>query len=135
MDLLQSMQVSAGGMAAQSKRMRIITENIANADSVLTRDGGPYRRQEIFFKAEVDKQTGLTNVVVDKVAKDTKTPLKAVYDPGHQLADEKGFVMYPNVNTVTENVNMREASRSYEANMSAIQTARDMMGRSLDLLR
>lgn len=136
MDLMQSISVSAQGMAAQSQRMKMIAENIANADSI-ERDGGggPYLRKEIYFKAEVDRATGLTNVVVDRIEEDNDTPLKAIYEPTHDLADENGFVMYPNVNTTIENVNMREASRSYEANMSAIETARDMMARSLDLLR
>lgn len=135
MDLLQSMSVSAGGMKAQSQRVKMIAENVANADSVQSSRGEAYRRKEIYFKAEVDKATGLTHVVVDDIKQDTKTPLKAVYDPGHQLADEKGFVLYPNVNTTLESVNMREASRSYEANLSAVETARDMMSRSLDMLR
>jgi len=136
MDLMQSIAVSAQGMSAQSQRMKMIAENIANADSV-ERDGGggPYLRKEIYFKAEVDRATGLTNVVVDRIDEDTTTPLKAIYEPNHELADEAGFVMYPNINTTIENVNLREASRSYEANMSAIETARDMLARSMDLLR
>lgn len=135
MDLLESISISASGMSAQSQRIKMITENIANADSVVGKNGEPYRKKEIYFQAEVDKATGATYVKVDKIEEDRKTPFKAAYQPSHQLADENGFVMYPNVNTTVENINLREASRSYEANMAAIETSRDMIARSLDMLR
>ena len=135
MDLLQSMNVSAGGMAAQSARMKMISENIANADSVISDTGEAYRRKQIQFKAELDKATGLTNVKVDKITEDTETPLKQVYQPSHPAADARGFVMYPNVDTMVETVDMRESARMYEANMQAIESAKTMMARSLDLLK
>lgn len=136
MDLMDAMKVSAGGMNAQSVRMRVVAENIANADSVENASGsGPYRAKQVFFQTVLNQQTGMNEVKVAKVAEDTTTPLRPVFEPGHQLADAQGFVMYPNVNTTLENVNMKEAQRSYEANMAALSTAKDMVGRSLDLIK
>ncbi len=135
MDLMQALNVSSGGMAAQSVRMRMIAENVANADSVMTESGEAYRKQKIYFKAELDRATGITHVKVDGVRPDTVTPFKYIYEPGHEFANEKGLVAYPNVNKLEENINMREASRSYEANMQAIEVSKEMMVRSLDLLR
>jgi flagellar basal-body rod protein FlgC len=134
MDLLNSMSISAGGMLAQSTRMKVAAENIANADSVQRENGeGPYRAKEVYFQTLVGRDG--TARVVSRVQEDTKTPLNAVYNPSSDLADARGFVMMPNVNTTMENMNMREAQRSYEANMAAITTARDMATRTLDLLR
>lgn len=135
MDLLRSIDISASGMAAQSRMMKVTAENIANADSVMTETGEAYRKQQVFFKTEVDRATGMNKVVVADVKPDTKTPFNYVYEPAHPLANEKGFVAYPNVNTFTENTNMRAAARSYEANMQAIEAAKSMASRSLDLLR
>lgn len=136
MDLMKTMSVSAGGMFAQSARMRIVAENIANADSVQNEAGtGPYRAKQIYFKTVLNKQTGASEVQVARVAEDMQTPLSMVYNPSHDLADARGFVQMPNVNSTLENINMKEAQRSYEANMAAIETARDMATRTLDLLR
>lgn len=135
MDLMQSINVSVGGMYAQSQRMKVAAENIANADSVISESGGAYRRQQLYFQSEVNKATGMTEVKVAKVAPDMKTPMNIVYEPGHDLADENGFVEYPNVTTQTESMDMRQASRMYEANMTAIESAREMMLRSIDMLR
>jgi flagellar basal-body rod protein FlgC len=136
MDLMQTMKISMGGMQAQSARMRIVAENIANADSVQNAAGtGPYRAKQIYFQTVLNKATGAAEVRVAKVADDLKTPLSAVYNPGHDLADARGFVQMPNVNSTLENINMKEAQRSYEANMAAIDTARDMATRTLDMLR
>jgi flagellar basal-body rod protein FlgC len=133
MDLLNSMSVSAGGMLAQSTRMKIAAENIANADSVQSESGGPYRAKQVYFSTVVDKYG--TSRVQASVAPDTRTPMRAVYNPSSDLADARGFVLMPNVDTTIENMNMREAQRSYEANMAAITTAREMATRTLDLLR
>lgn len=135
MDLMQSMHVSGSGMSAQSQRMKVLSENIANADSLQSEEGGPYRRQVMTFKTELDRQTGLRKVTVDDVYKDQKTPLGHEYDPTHPLADENGFITTPNVDTLIESADMRDAQRSYEANLNAIDTARQMMSRSLDILR
>ena len=135
MDLMQSMHVSGSGMSAQSQRIKVISENIANADSLQSEEGGPYRRQVMTFKTELDRQTGLRKVVVDDVYKDQKTPMGHEFNPNHPLADENGFITTPNVNTLIESSDMRDAQRSYEANLNAIDTARQMMSRSLDILR
>jgi flagellar basal-body rod protein FlgC len=135
MDMLQSIGVSAGGMYAQSARMKAAAENIANADSVQASDGsGPYRAKQVSFESVLNRQTGMTEVRA-KTSKDMKTDMKAVYNPGSDLADTKGFVMMPNVDTAIESINMKEAQRSYEANLAAITTAREMATRTLDMLR
>lgn len=136
MDLMQSINVSASGLNAQSTRMKVISENIANAQAVSGGpNGGPYRRQQLFFQTITDNTTGLAYVKVADVKPDTKTPLKQVYDPTHPLADEQGFVAMPNVNTFTESTDMRDAVRAYEANLSAIEASKEMMVRSMDILR
>ncbi|MCP5405302.1 MAG: flagellar basal body rod protein FlgC [Pseudomonadaceae bacterium] len=137
MDLLTNMNISAGGMAAQSMRMRVASENIANADSVESAEdaGGPYRAKQIFFQSVLNRATGATEVQVSGVSKDMTSPLKPVYQPGNKLANAQGYVMYPNVDSTAENINMREAQRSYEANMTALVTAREMATRTLDMLR
>lgn len=135
MDLMKSIGVSASGMAAQSQRMQVISENIANADSLITETGEAYRRKLITFEAAIDRATGMTEVKVKHVKPDYETPLKKEYNPSHPLADEQGFISRPNVNTMLESVDMRDASRAYEANMSAIEAAKEMMVRSIDMLR
>jgi flagellar basal-body rod protein FlgC len=135
MDFIQSMNVSGGGMMAESTRMKVAAENIANADSVQSaKGGGPYRAKQVYFKTVLDEATGMTSVQ-PKVKEDYRTPMQAVYDPKSDLADARGFVMHPNVDTTMENLNMREAQRAYEANMAAIGISKDMAGRSLDMLR
>lgn len=136
MDLMHTMNVSAGGMLAQATRMKIAAENIANADSVQSADGsGPYRAKQVFFQSVLNRETGATEVQVSKIQRDESSPLRAVYQPGSDLADAQGFVQYPNVDSTIENLNMREAQRSYEANLAAIDTTREMATRTLDLLR
>lgn len=134
MDLMKAVEVSSSGMAAQSKRMQVISENIANAESLVGPDGGPYRRQKVFFETLQNAQ-GMMEVKVSSVKSDYTTPLKKDFDPSHPLADESGYVSYPNVNTFVESTDMRDAARTYEANMSAIESAKEMMARSLDLIR
>ncbi|RYG60962.1 MAG: flagellar basal body rod protein FlgC [Alphaproteobacteria bacterium] len=135
MDMLQSINVSAGGMFAQSMRMKVASENIANADSVQSANGeGAYRAKQVSFESVLNRATGMTEVRA-KTSQDTKTEMKMVYNPGSDLADGRGFVTMPNVDTTIESINMREAQRSYEANLSAITTAREMATRTLDMLR
>jgi flagellar basal-body rod protein FlgC len=136
MDLNQSMAVSFGGMMAQTARAKTAAENIANADSALGADGkGPYREKQVYFKSVLNRRTGMTEVKLAKTSPDMVTPLQTKYEPGNSLADAKGFVQYPNVDPTIENINMREAQRSYQANLSAIGVARDMANRTLDMLR
>lgn len=136
MDLQASTAISASGLRAQNARMKVIAENIANADSTINAAGtGPYQRKMIAFKAHMDKASGAASVKVDRVGTDQKTPYRLAFEPGHPLADEQGLVKYPNVDIAIESADMREATRAYEANLMAIDTARQMMSRSLDLLR
>ena len=135
MDILQTMNVSAGGMFAQSQRMKAAAENIANADSVQATSGqGAYRAKQVSFQSVLNRQTGMTEVKA-KTSDDMNTPMRTVYNPASDLADAKGFVAMPNVDTNIETINMKEAQRSYEANLSAITTTRDLASRTLDMLR
>lgn len=137
MDLRDVMSISTGGMVAQSVRMRVAAENIANADSVESADdsGQPYRAKQVYFQSVLNRKTGGTEVQVSRITKDTTTPLVPVYDPTNKLANDKGFVMHPNVDTTIEGINMKEAQRAYEANMAALTTTRDLATRTLDLMR
>ncbi len=134
-DLLTSLTVSASGMKAQSLRMRVIAENIANAESTADKTGGlPYRRQVVSFASELDKASGANLVEVSKVGRDPSQFVRR-YMPGHASADADGYVMYPNVNSLIETMDMREAQRSYEANLNVIEVSRMMLMRSIDILR
>lgn len=130
-----SADIAVSGMKAQSERLRIISENMANADSIGIRPGeDPYRRQVVTFKDYIDKETGAKMVKVDKVVSDeSQFPLK--YDPNHPAANAEGYVAMPNVNPLIEMMDLKEAQRSYDANLSMMQTARDMNSKVLDLLK
>ena len=115
--------------------MRIISENMANAESVsATKGGDPYRRQVVTFKQYIDQETGADMVKVDKVIHD-ESPFVLKYDPSHPAADEQGYVKMPNVNPLIEMMDLKEAQRSYEANLSVMQTSRDLNSRILDVLK
>ncbi len=127
---------SAAGLRAQSMRMKVIAQNIANADSTGATPGSdPYRRQIIIFKNKYNKDAGTEVVTVDKVKKDTKTPFNAKFDPSSPAADEKGYVLLPNLQTPMEIADMKEAQGSYEANLGAMETTKRMFATTLDLLR
>lgn len=134
-DPRDSMMVSAMGMRAQSARMRIISENIANVNSTSREAGGePYRRQLPVFEAELDRATGMSMVrMTDAVHDNSDFTLR--HEPDHPAANADGYVMYSNVNTFIEMADMREAMRSYEANLNMIENHRRMLERTLDLLR
>lgn len=135
MDLQNSVGISASGLRAQSLRMRIIAENLANSDSVAATPGGnPYQRRVANFKAEVDRATGGTQVAVTGIKAD-KSDFPRVYQPGNPAADANGYVLMPNVNSLTEAADMKAAQRSYEANVNAIEAARTMTMRTIDLLK
>jgi flagellar basal-body rod protein FlgC len=125
--------IAASALKAQQARMRVIAENIANANSTSRTAGGdPYRRQEpIFSPAKVDGGQG---VKLARVAPDP-TDFRSEYDPGHPSADAQGYVKLPNVNPLVEALDMRDAQRAYEANLNVIETARAMESRTLDLLK
>jgi len=135
-DILNAMKISAMGMKVQGTRLRVTSENLANADTTaLKPDGEPYRRQVITFKNELDRKQGLELVEVADVADDTKTPFVDKYLPGHPAADTNGYVKMPNVNALIEVMDVKEAQRSYEANLGMIEQARTMAQRTIDMLR
>ncbi len=134
MDLGTSMLVAASGMRAQSSRMRTIAENIANANSVSQVPGGdPYRRKIATISANFDEQLNATTVQSGTPTPDL-TPFRSQYDPGNPSADKQGYVKLPNVNTLVEIMDMREAQSSYEANVNALDASKTMLTRTIDLL-
>lgn len=134
-DLSISADIAVSGMKAQSERLRIISENMANAESVGIRPGEqPYRRQVVTFKNYVDKQTGAEMVKVNSVVQD-QSPFELKYAPNHPAANAEGYVAMPNVNPLVEMMDMKEAQRAYEANLTMVQTARDMNSKVLDILK
>ncbi len=135
MELTKSLMISAAGMRVQSSRMRIIAENIANSDSVSsTPDGDAYRRKIITFKNALDKALNTSTVRVDKIKVD-RTPFGLRFDPDHPGANAEGYVRLPNINPFIEMMDMREAQRSYEANLAAIESSRSMIQSTIDLIR
>jgi flagellar basal-body rod protein FlgC len=135
MDFLKSMAVAASGLKAQAGRMRVISENIANADSTAQTPGGdPYRRKIPTFQAEVDRALDAKVVALGRVRGD-RSDFRVKYEPTHPAADQNGYVKYPNVNSLVEMTDMREAQRSYEANLNVIGATRRMIQRTLELLR
>lgn len=134
-DFLSSLQIAASGLHAQTARMRVIAENLANADSAgKTPDEEPYRRRIPTFKAVYDAEAGGTTVEIGRLLYD-KSDFNTRYEPGHPAADENGYVRYPNVDSLIESMDMREAQRTYEANLNVITVSRQMLGRTLDILR
>ena len=128
-----AMGVAAGALKAQQSRMRVIAENIANAQSTASAPGGqPYRRQvPVFTPYKTDAGQGVRVARVEPDRKD----FRSVYDPSHPAADDKGYVKLPNVDTLVEALDMKEAQRAYEANLNVIETARAMEQRTLDILK
>jgi flagellar basal-body rod protein FlgC len=135
MDLLKSMMVAASGLKAQSGRMRIIAENIANADSTaMTPGGDPYRRKIPTFQDRLDRSLGTETVQLGRPVLDN-TDFQLKYMPGHPGADANGYVKMPNVNGLVEAMDMKEAQRSYEANLNLIQASRKMISQTIDILK
>ena len=135
MDFNTSMTVAASGMRAQSERMRVISENIANANSTAsTPNGDPYRRKIATVKSEFDRTLNATVVQSTKPIEDT-SEFRTQYDPGNPAADAKGYVKLPNVNSLVEIMDMRDAQRSYEADLTVMDSSKQMMARTIDLLR
>ena len=145
MALFNAFNISASGMTAQRFRTDIISQNVANVDTTRTEDGQVYRRKAVTFAEKMDTPfdhvlaraqgrhiTG-TGVKVSSVYEDEETDLKMVYDPSHPDADENGYVSYPNVNIVTEMTNLIDASRSYEANVTAFNTSKSMAVKGLEV--
>lgn len=135
MTLESSIGISASGLRAQSLRMRVIAENLANASSVSETPGGdPYRRKVPVFRATVDRINGGSTVEVTGISQD-RSELPRIYQPGNPGADAAGYVKQPNVNTLVETADMKAAQRSYEANLNAIEAARSLTMRTIDLLK
>jgi flagellar basal-body rod protein FlgC len=135
MDLYKAMAASAAGMKAQGTRLKVIAENLANANTTGETPGDlPYRRKVVTFQNTLDRQMGVDTVKVAKIGVD-KGDFQRRYDPTHPSADADGYVPLPNVNPVIETMDMREAQRSYEANLTVIEASRTMLTRTIDLLR
>ncbi len=135
MDISKAIAISASGMDAQTARLRVIAENLANQDSTGSTPGAePYRRKTISFEDRLDEQTGVSTVRVRNVGVD-KSDLPKRYDPSHPAADAEGYVRTPNVNSFVEIMDMREAQRGYSANLSVMEVTRTMLTRTIELLK
>lgn len=135
-DMLNAMKISSMGMKAQGARVRLISENIANAETTGDTPGeDPYRRQVITFKNEIDRELGYSMVKVNSISADKTSPFSVEYNPDHPAADDKGYVKLPNVNMIVEIMDAKEAQRSYQANLGMIEQARSMLLRTIELLR
>ncbi|WP_149535831.1 flagellar basal body rod protein FlgC [Siccirubricoccus phaeus] len=135
MDLDQALRISAAGMQAQSLRLRVVAENIANRDSTGQSPGAdPYRRKTVTFANRVDRAAGVELVRVDRVGTDP-SGFRQDYEPGHPAADAEGYVKRPNIDSLVEVMDMREAQRSYSANLSVLETTRGMLTRTIEALR
>ena len=147
MGMFTAFDISASGLTAQRYRMDIISQNVANANTTRTQNGDPYVRKVVYFEEKgvrgsdtfshvlnsVSKNYAGKGVKVAKVLEDKVTPQNMVYDPSHPAADENGYVMYPNVNIITEMTNLIDASRSYEANATAFDAAKAMAQQGLQI--
>jgi flagellar basal-body rod protein FlgC len=135
MDLTSLLKISAAGMDAQGTRMRTIAENMANADATPSNPGEePYKRKLVSFRSVLDREVGVRVIKADRIITD-KSEARLRYDPSNPAADEKGYVKVPNVNSMIEAMDMRQAQRSYEANLGVIEIAKNMIARTIDILR
>ena len=149
MDLNETVAVAVSALDAQRQRLNVIASNLANVDSTKTPEGGPYKRRDVVFRSEpiaprfrnalrhFTKGAGarpLEGVRISRIIEDRRPP-QAVYDPTHPDADERGFVLKPNVNVMEEMVNMMAASRAYEANVQSIRAVRSMLGAAMEIIR
>lgn len=135
MELNNAMNTAASGLKAQSLRLRVISENIANAQSLATTPGGmPYQRKVISFDNEVDRATGAELVTINKISRD-RSDFQKKFDPNHPAADKNGYVLMPNVNRFLEQADMREAQRSYEANLQSLDISRTLMRETVGILQ
>ncbi|GAP25234.1 flagellar basal body rod protein FlgC [Gluconobacter frateurii NBRC 101659] len=135
MNLSNTIGISASGMDVQAQRLRVVAENLANQDTTGSTPGAdPYRRKTITFSEHIDDDTGVSSVNVHDIGQDM-SDFQTKYDPSHPAADAKGYVKISNVDSMVEMMDMREAERSYEANLNTMQSSRTMLSRTLDLLK
>ncbi len=135
MDFLKSMSIAASGLRAQAGRMRVIAENIANADSTAKTAGAdPYRRKIPTFQSEINRSLDARVVSMGRLRPDS-SEFQLKYQPGHPAADASGNVKYPNVNSLVEMTDMKEAQRSYEANINVIGATRRMIQKTIEILK
>jgi flagellar basal-body rod protein FlgC len=135
MDLIDTIHISSSGLKVQQERLKVVSQNIANSESVGTREGQqPYRRKTISFKNALDKETGAQMVKTNKVSTD-KSDFVKKFEPAHPQADKDGYVFYPNVNSLSEMMDMREARRGYEANLNVIESSKAMLSQTISILR
>jgi flagellar basal-body rod protein FlgC len=135
MDLEKALRISASGMQAQTTRLRVIAENLANQDTTGGKPGAdPYRRKTVTFDDQMDRATGTEEVRVKKVGTDPAA-FPQRYDPSHPAADARGYVSTPNVNSFVEVMDMREAQRSYSANLQVMQVTRGLLTRAIEMLK
>ena len=135
MDLSKALLISARGMDAQTTQLRVIAENLANQDTTGDKPGAdPYRRKTISFEQKLDASKGAATVQVKQIGTD-KSEFPKRYDPSHPAADAQGYVHTPNVNSFVEVMDMREAQRSFGANLNVMQVTRSMLSRAVDLLK
>lgn len=135
MQLADSMAIAAAGMKAQGDRLRVVAENIASADATgKSPNELPYRRKMVVFENVLDKEMGVNTVKVGKRTYDM-SEFRKKYDPTHPAADAQGYVQYPNVNSIVEMMDMREARRGYEANLNVIEVSKSMLARTIDMLK
>jgi flagellar basal-body rod protein FlgC len=139
MSMFKAMDIGSSGLTAQRQRLDIIAENLANVNTTRTSQGGPYKRKSVVFKAEPEDDFASMlgspeKVEVTQISQDSNG-LRPEFDPGHPDADEKGNVLYPNVNPVAELVHLMLASRAYEANVAVVRTAKSIAAKSLEIGR
>ena len=146
MALFTGMNINASGMSAERLRLDVISENIANANTTRTKEGGPYVRKNVIFTEKVSTADSFGEVLnrtisgigdgvkVTAITKDTETDMNLVYEPSHPDADENGYVLYPNVNIVTEMTDLIDASRAFEANATAFEASKNVASRGLSIL-
>ncbi len=135
MDISKALDISSAGMEAQTSRLRVIAENLANQDTTGSKPGAdPYRRKTVTFAEALDPAVGVSTVSVKRIGKDM-SDFTMKYDPSHPAANAEGYVKMPNVNSFVELMDMREAERSYSANLNVMQVTRSMLTRTIDMLK
>nr|WP_185985692.1 flagellar basal body rod protein FlgC [Aureimonas mangrovi] len=133
--IASTLKIAASALEAQSTRLRVVSENVANARSTgQTPGANPYRRQIVTFEGELDRMSGASLVEVSRIGVD-RSDFRLEHDPGNPAADENGYVKLPNVNMLVEMADMREANRSYEANLQVVRQARELINLTIDLMR